>query len=108
MHEVYLIAWHVLLVTVISNLGKMFPLFSYRKGAYLSECLALCVAMFPRGEVGAGVLVISLAYGINGMPITVAVLSLTLNLLQSGIFILIMKKLIVPKKIRPRVCLNNR
>jgi hypothetical protein len=51
--------------------------------------------MFPRGEVGAGVLVVSLSYGLSGPAITVAVLSLILNLLCSGLFIIIVKRLLV-------------
>jgi hypothetical protein len=45
------------------------------------ERLALCIGMWPRGEVGAGVLVVSLAYGIGGATVTVATLGLALNLL---------------------------
>ena len=47
----------------------------------LSEC-------GPRGEVGAGVLVISLSYGIGGPIVTIAMLSLALNLMLTGIFII--------------------
>ena len=57
---------HVIIITLISNLGKMFPVLCYRKEVCLKERLALSVAMFPRGEVGAGVLIISLSYGIGG------------------------------------------
>jgi hypothetical protein len=94
------IALHVLAVTLISNLGKMFPALCYRKEASFRERLALSVAMFPRGEVGAGVLVISLSYGIGGVPLTVAMLSLALNLLCTGLFIVIVRKLIadVPQR----------
>ena len=70
------IARHVLLVTLLANLGKMFPLLVYRGEATVRERLALCIGMWPRGEVGAGVLVLSLGYGIGGLMITVAVLSL--------------------------------
>jgi amino acid permease len=49
--------------------------------------------MWPRDEVGAGVLVISLSYGIGGPIVTVAMLSLALNLLLTGFFILVVKKL---------------
>jgi hypothetical protein len=52
--------------------------------------------MWPRGEVGAGVLVIALSYGIAGASLTVAVLSLALNLLLTGVFIVIVKRLIAP------------
>lgn len=50
--------------------------------------------MFPRGEVGAGVLVVSMGYGLGGIALTVAVLSLALNLLLTGVFIIAVKKLI--------------
>lgn len=90
------IALHVLAITAISNLGKMFPAFCYRRQATFRERLAVAVGMFPRGEVGAGVLVISLTYGLGGPTLTVAVLSLALNLLCTGLFILIVKKLIAP------------
>ena len=97
-----MIATHVLVLTIISNLGKMFPLFCYRAEANLRERLALAVAMFPRGEVGAGVLVISLSYGIGGPAITVAMLSLALNLLCTGFFIAIVKKLLSEKHANAR------
>ena len=85
---------HVLGVTVLANLGKMFPLFVYRKEASIKERLAIGIGMWPRGEVGAGVLIISLSYGISGYMVTVAALSLALNLLLTGVFILIVKKLL--------------
>jgi len=85
---------HVLLITVLSNIGKLFPAFCYRREAPLRERLALAIGMFPRGEVGAGVLVISLSYGLGGPSLTVAVLSLALNLLCTGLFIAVVKKLI--------------
>lgn len=88
---------HVVLITVLSNLGKMFPLFCYRKEATMRERLALSISMFPRGEVGAGVLVISMSYGLMGTAITVATLSLALNLLLTGVFIAIVKKLLEKK-----------
>lgn len=89
-----LLGIHVLLITLLSNIGKMFPLFCYSKEATLRERLALSIAMFPRGEVGAGVLVISISYGFIGTTVTVAALSLALNLLLTGLFIGIVKKLI--------------
>lgn len=91
------LALHVLAITVICNLGKMLPLFCYRKEASLRERLGVSVAMFPRGEVGAGVLVVGLGYGIGGPVLTVAMLSLTLNLLLTGVFILAVKMLIKPR-----------
>jgi hypothetical protein len=89
-----MIAIHVFAITILSNVGKMFPVLCYRREVSLRERLAVAICMFPRGEVGAGVLAISLSYGIHGPVITVAVLSLTLNLLCSGLFIWAVKKLL--------------
>lgn len=88
---------HVLTITVISNLGKMFPALCYRKKAHWRERLALAIGMWPRGEVGAGVLIISLSYGIGGPIITIAMLSLALNLLLTGLFIYVIMQLITHK-----------
>jgi hypothetical protein len=85
---------HTLAITLISNLGKMFPLLMYRREASWRERLAVCVAMFPRGEVGAGILVVSLSYGVNQSMITVAIISLALNLVLTGAFIVIVKRLL--------------
>jgi len=88
------IALHVIVVTVISNIGKMFPAFCYRREAHWRERLAVAIGMWPRGEVGAGVLVVSLSYGIGGPIVTVAVLSLALNLVLTGVFIVIVRRLV--------------
>jgi len=89
-----MIALHVLALTFLANLGKMFPLFSYRKEAHWRERLALGVGMWPRGEVGAGVLVVSLGYGIAPDIVSIAALSLALNLLLTGLFIYWVKRLL--------------
>jgi Kef-type K+ transport system membrane component KefB len=96
------IALHVLGITFLANLGKMFPAFCYRRQASLRERLAVSIGMWPRGEVGAGVLVISLSYGLGGPAITVAVLSLALNLLCTGLFIVAVKKLIATPALVPQ------
>lgn len=88
------LALHVVALTVLSNLGKMFPLLVYRGEAGWKERLALCVGMWPRGEVGAGVLVVSISYGIGGPMVAAATLSLALNLLLTGVFILWVKRLL--------------
>ncbi|MBP9865358.1 MAG: sodium:proton antiporter [Candidatus Omnitrophica bacterium] len=85
---------HVLALTVLSNLGKCYASFCYKKEAGMKERIALSVAMFPRGEVGAGVLLVSIGYGLTGFPVTVAALSLALNLLLTGVFIAVIMKLI--------------
>ena len=88
------LAWHTLVVTVLANLGKMFPLFCYRSEADWRQRLAVCIGMWPRGEVGAGVLVVSLGYGIAGPMVSVATFSLALNLVLTGFFILMVKRLL--------------
>jgi Kef-type K+ transport system membrane component KefB len=88
------IGLHVLAVTVLANIGKMFPAFVYRREATFRERLAVSICMWPRGEVGAGVLILSLSYGIMGPMILVAALSLALNLVLTGFFILIVKRLL--------------
>lgn len=88
------IALHVLVVTLLANLGKMFPAFCYRREATWQERLAVAVGMWPRGEVGAGVLVISLSYGIGGPVVVIAMLSLALNLILTGVFIWWVKRLL--------------
>jgi hypothetical protein len=99
------LALHVLAVTLLSNLGKMFPALVYRKEAHWKERLAVAIGMWPRGEVGAGILIISLGYGIGGPVVTVAVLSLALNLLLTGVFIWIVKRLLVsvPSEYQPEM-----
>jgi Kef-type K+ transport system membrane component KefB len=87
-------AGHVLALTVLANLGKMVPAFAYRWEAHWWERLALAVGMWPRGEVGAGVLIVSLGYGLGGPMITAAMLSLALNLVLTGAFILLVKWLV--------------
>lgn len=88
------VAMHVAIITVLANLGKMFPIFVYRGEARFRERLALCIGMWPRGEVGAGVLIVSLSYGLDRMPFTVAMLSLALNLLLTGVFVMIVARLL--------------
>lgn len=90
------IAIHVLIISFLCNIGKIIPAFCYWREASRRESLALSIGMWPRGEVGAGVLVISLSYGISDPVLAVAVLSLALNLLCSGLFVLAVRKLVAP------------
>jgi hypothetical protein len=89
-----MIALHVLMITVLSNIGKMYPFFCYRQEAHWRQRLSVAIGMWPRGEVGAGILVLSLSYGIGGPVVTVAMLSLALNLALTGVFIYFIRKLI--------------
>lgn len=86
------IALHVVLVTLLSNLGKLAPMLFYRDRS-LKERLALSIGMFTRGEVGAGVIFIALGYHIGGPILLVSVLTLVLNLILTGGFVAIVKRL---------------
>ncbi len=88
------VALHVLALTVLSNVGKMFPALCYRREAHWRHRMAVAIGMWPRGAVGAGVLVLSLSFGIGGPIITVAMLTLALNFLLTGVFIALVKLLI--------------
>lgn len=86
------IMFHVIMVTLLSNIGKLFPILFYRDRS-LSERLAVSVGMFTRGEVGAGVLFIAIGYSISGTLLVVSVLAMCLNLLLTAIFITFAKNL---------------
>ncbi len=90
-----MIGVHVIALTLLINLGKLFPLLCYRREAHWKERLALSIALFPRGEVGAGVLMVSLTFGIGGPVVTVALLCLALNLVMTYLFIVAIKRLVV-------------
>jgi Kef-type K+ transport system membrane component KefB len=94
---------HVLFLTFLMNLGKCVPLATYRDEAGRKERVALSLGMFPRGEVGIGVLLVSLEIfyqtGTLDVPgiresISLAGLSLALNLCLTGLFILAVIKLL--------------
>ncbi|MEG2493659.1 MAG: sodium:proton antiporter [Rikenellaceae bacterium] len=83
---------NVIIVTILSNIGKMLPIFFYRD-RILKERVALSIGMFARGEVGAGIIVLSIGYSLGGYIMTIAMLSLVLNLILTGFFIGFVKKL---------------
>jgi hypothetical protein len=87
---------HVVLLTFLMNLGKCVPLLTYRDEAGVKERVALSLGLFPRGEVGIGVLLVSLdifqqtgALGAEGVSESISLggLSLALNLCLTGLFI---------------------
>ena len=86
------IAVHVVVVSVLSNVGKLAPMFFYRDRS-IKERLALSVGMFTRGEVGAGVIFIALGYNIGGPILLISVLTLVLNLILTGGFVVFVKRL---------------
>ena len=88
------IALHVLAVSLLSNIGKLVPMLFYRKHS-IKERLALSIGMFTRGEVGAGVIFIALGYNIGGAALLISVLTLVLNLILTGGFVLIVKRLAI-------------
>jgi Kef-type K+ transport system membrane component KefB len=88
---------HVVLLTLVSNIGKCVPMMAYRNEAALRDRLALSIGMFSRGEVGIGVLLVSLEIfrqqntlhsAAVESSMTIGALSLALNLLLTGVFIL--------------------
>lgn len=86
------IAMHVAIVTALSNIGKMVPMFFYRDKS-LTERLALSIGMFTRGEVGAGIIFVSLGYGLGGPLLAISLLTILSNLILTGGFVLIVKRL---------------
>ena len=91
------IAVHVLIVTLLSNIGKLVPIFFYRDRK-ISERLAVAVGMFIRGEVGAGIIFIAVGYNIGGPALIISVLTLVLNLILTSFYIMIVKKLALGTK----------
>jgi hypothetical protein len=89
-----LIVLHVLAVSLLMVLGKMFPCVCYRDEAPIIHRLALCLGMCPRGEVGASIIVISLELGVQGPAITISMCALVINLVFSGGFIGLVKLLL--------------
>ena len=94
---------HVIFITVASNIGKCVPMLAYRDESSIRERLALSIGMFPRGEVGIGVLLVSLdifrQQNMLDSPaiqqsITIGALSLALNLALTGAFIVLMIRLL--------------
>ena len=79
-------------VSALSNLGKLVPLLFYRDRPF-SERLALSVGMFTRGEVGAGVIFIALGYNLGGPALVISVLTLVLNLILTGGFVVWVRRL---------------
>lgn len=86
------IALHVVIVSLLSNIGKLTPMLFYRDHS-LKERLALSIGMFTRGEVGAGVIFIALGYNIGGPVLLISVLTLVFNLILTGGFVVLVKHL---------------
>lgn len=86
------IAFHVVMVSLLSNVGKLVPIFFYRDRMF-EERLALSVGMFTRGEVGAGIIFIALGYHIGGPALIISVLTLVFNLILTGGFVVWVKRL---------------
>merc|ERR1719291_846105 len=96
--EPHLIALHVLVCSVLMNLGKLFPAACYRSEVNLKTRIALAVAMMPRGEVCAGIIANALALGITGPPMVIAIFCLALNMMMVSGFIFTVKTLAKEQK----------
>ncbi len=86
------IGFHVLMVSILSNVGKLVPIFFYRDRRF-SERLAVSVGMFTRGEVGAGVIFIAIGYNLGSNALIIAALTLVFNLILTGGFVIWVRKL---------------
>ena len=86
------IAMHVAIVTLLSNVGKMVPMLFYRDKSLIQR-LALSIGMFTRGEVGAGIIFVSLGYGLGGPLLAISLLTILSNLILTGGFVIIVKRL---------------
>ncbi len=103
---IFIVVAHVVLITIVINVGKCVPLLAYKNEVTLRERLALSIGMFPRGEVGIGVLLVSLEIfrelKILNSPavqqsMTIGALSLALNLALTGVFIIMTIRLLERK-----------
>jgi Na+:H+ antiporter len=101
--DILTVVVHVILITIVSNIGKCVPLMAYRDETSPRERLALSIGMFPRGEVGIGVLLVSLEVfrqqNLLDSPavqqsMAIAALSLALNLALTGVFIVMVIRLL--------------
>jgi len=86
------IAFHVVVVSFLSNIGKLFPLLFYKE-RMKRERLALSIGMFTRGEVGAGIIFIALGYNLGGPALMISVLTIVFNLILTGFFVVWVEKL---------------
>ncbi len=84
------ISRHVLVVTALSLVGKLVPLFFYRNRT-LHERIAVAIGMFTRGEVGAGVVIIAVGYSIGGDALVISVLTLVLNMILTAGFVVLVR-----------------
>ena len=87
------LCFHVVVVSMLSNVGKMMPLFFY-SDRDIRERLALSIGMFTRGEVGAGIIFIALGYNLGGPALIISVLTIVLNLMLTSVFIVWVKRLL--------------
>ena len=85
---------HVIICSVLMNVGKMFPAFCYRDEVNFRTRLALAIGMMPRGEVCAGIIVNAILNGwVTGASITIAVFCLAINMMCVSGFIFAVKTL---------------
>ena len=87
---------HVVMCSILMNVGKLFPAFCYRSQTNFHTRLALAIGMMPRGEVCAGIIVNAIALGASGTAITIAVLCLAVNMTCVSGFIFFVKHLAPP------------
>lgn len=77
----------VVVVFILSNLGKCVAFFAYSKQASVKERLALSIGLFPRGELSLGIIALCIELGLHPKAIALAGFSLALNLCFKGVFV---------------------
>jgi len=94
------LGFHIIGITILMNIGKLAPIFFYKKEATLRERIAVSISMMPRGEVGAGILSIALGHGIKGLMVQAAAISLAFNMFLTGFFIWLVMWLLKDKRVK--------
>lgn len=91
--EAGMLVLHVVVCSLLMNVGKMFPALCYRSEVNLKTRLALAIGMMPRGEVCAAIIVNAIALGVTGDAVTIAVCCLAVNMTCVSGFIFSVKQL---------------
>eukprot|EP01062_Namystynia_karyoxenos_P029921 TRINITY_DN22403_c0_g1_i1.p1 TRINITY_DN22403_c0_g1~~TRINITY_DN22403_c0_g1_i1.p1 ORF type:complete len:911 (+),score=112.48 TRINITY_DN22403_c0_g1_i1:67-2799(+) len=91
--------WHVFCVTLLMFVGKFFVICCYTKDTNLWGRLALALSLCPRGELAAGLILISIEhrgdYGIPKSVVTVTILALIVNMMLTGPMVALIRRLVL-------------
>merc|ERR1712137_508027 len=90
------VIFHVVMINILMLLGKLIICFFYSNETTKTQRIALGLAMCPRGEIGASVIIITiqtLKDQIDPSYLGIVVLSVIMNLVSSCALIVYVKKL---------------